>query len=714
MEDEKKVALKKIEPYFKAFEARHRRDGLTQKSVADHCGIRPSSLSTVFKYFKNSNTDKQPLKITLGELNMVLTRLKSGTKVSTKGPKTSLLDLVGEGAVKKEDKNIVTPYPNYDSAEIAKAVAESGEDICILNTYLGSKLFDGEASDDDPNRLKNWIVSQKKKVRLLLLRPDGKAMRLRTKTNLGESIADLTRRIISGLEAVLKLKEQYPEQIEIRLMDELPGVSCVILTNKLFYGLHYSFGHAEVGPVFAVTNATHFTYIKIKEHFDTLWSEERSQSLDKWLLAQVKNAVQVVYNRLDYLIGEWEVFIHKIEEVYKGEGPAPDKVLGAGIEKFILDIQKNDRDIYPKAMIILPNLERLTGSLVTEYLQDRDYAHIRFTDHTRISIHLTIHCRYEGKVPLLGFYTMSSSTDSCTGTALLYKKEQGALRSPSTLPESWKRQLAFCDGAFMSLKKVSSTVSTYEKFPYAGVYKVYSYGGKPNGAKSIKINWLKINEWGEATYKNQHYGPKEPSGILAGRATEIDKNTHIVFTGFKPQKRRSYLIIYTDNTYPEEGRYYSAVHLGVSWDRQMPTGKRFILELVKEDFDIVEPKLVLLHSPEYYQIQAPLRKLLSGRVKNLLGFLRQGGAIFDIRDVGKELEHSVQMSNVFFHSACMLAKESAKEAASMLFRAVNHGFDDLDKFEQTIISMVESDILKEIQATEDYKNIQKLLKPPMQ
>ncbi len=705
MEPEIQLLLSSIKEYFNAFEKSRLEDALTQAQIAEHCDIRASTLSTLFQYFRGKKTDEE-VTFNKGALASVLRKFKAASTIEA-----SFLKLSGDAVARKKDTApVIIPYPNYDSANVAAAVSKAGKEICLLNTYLATKLFNEEASDDDENTLKNWILRRNKKIRLLLLRPDGKAMRLRTKTDLGQSSAKLASHIINGLEMVLKLKEQYPKQLEVRLMDELPGMACVILEDRLFYGLHYSFGHAEGGPVFEINNSAHYTYKKIKEHFDTLWSADRSQELNHALLNQVRNAVQVVYNRLEYLLGGWNMFLHKLEDVYKGEGPAPNRSLGEGVDRFLLDINKNDRDIYPQAVLTLPNLERLTGSLVTEHLQDRDYAHIRFTDHNRLCIHLSIYCRFEGKnAPFCGFFTMSSGSDACTGLAILSRKENGVQISPSIIPVALKRQLAFADGAFISLERVRNNINAFnEPFKYAGVYKVYSYGGKEDNAKCIKINWLYINEYGEAQYKNQHFNSNSTSGILSGRATEINKNTHIVFTGFREQKRRGYLIIHTTDvgTDYDQTRYYSGVHLGISWDKQMPTGKRFLLELTDKKFAEVEPDLVPLHSDEYHKIPEPLRKLLSGRVKNLLGFLRQKGQIFTLRDIEREWEQSIQMSEVFFDSACMLAKRGNPEkSANMLLRAVNHGFYEIKRFEDEVKSM-SPDVLKKIQATKDYEKIQ--------
>ncbi|MBL7781070.1 MAG: hypothetical protein JNM22_07625 [Saprospiraceae bacterium] len=684
-----------------------------QIKIADHCKIRPSTLSLIFSYLRKREQAPDappPNNLSKGTLIRVYNKLKAGFDIVA-----GELVMIGKAAHSINESNIIKIHEDYISANVADAIKGSGEEICILNTFLSPRMYHTQNAGNDPETFINWIEKQQKKIRLLLLRPDGKAMRLRTKTDLGKNMTNLTHDIIDGLETVLSLKQKYPDKIDIRLIDELPAMTCVILENRLFYGLHYATGHAEGGPTFEITDPTHFTYEKIKQHFETLWNLNRSQKLDEELLTQIKNAVQIVDNKLDYLMGQWDLFLHDISEVYKGVSAAHNNLVYADIDRFLLSIDKSERDIYPVATLSfnINGPEVLKGSLVTEALQGCDYAHIRFTDHVRLSIHVTIQCKTDNT--LYGFFTLSSGKDSCTGVLILNKRVHTISKSADQIPEAWKRQLRFSNGAFMSLQTVRDNVAAFkEPFPYAGVYKVYSYGGKANESKNIKINWLYINQWGEAQYKNQHFNVNEKSGILHGRATEIHKNVHIIFTGFRYEKRRSYLIIHTNSMRSTTGRYYSAVHLGVSWDSHMPNGKRFLLERTEDLFENVEPKLISLHSDEYRALHASIRKLLTGRVKNLLGFLRRGGNIFTLKEIEEESNLSIKMEKIFQDSAIMLAKRAIintdiKAVTDMLFRSVNHGLDSLDFFENEVQKLAPT-VLEQLKQSDEYKKIQQTLR----
>jgi hypothetical protein len=150
----------------------------------------------------------------------------------------------------------------------------------------------------------------------------------------------------------------------------------------------------------------------------------------------------------------------------------------------------------------------------------------------------------------------------------------------------------------------------------------------------------------------------------------------------------------------------------------MPIGKRFIHEYLENvDFEGSAPFPIALHSDDYKKLKDELKKLLSGRVKNLLGFLRKEGNIKDYIDIKAEWEESIQMSEVFYESALWKARKredglvdpnAVKDAADMILRAVNHGFDQMTKFDDEIARMNPA-ILKQIQETKYYKTIQDIL-----
>jgi hypothetical protein len=715
--------LSEIRPYVDAFFKQQLQGGkITRKTLAGNSSVRPADISEVFRYLRKES-QKIPIKSSIINVHRCLTQHWTITDgvlkpiVSTDQTKLVLKDN------EHSSNNEIILHENFEAAKphLINDTSRKGykeEVICVLNTYLSSALYHNELDDKHEGTINNWLLVKGKNVRLLLLKPDGKAMRLRTNTDLEMTGDNLAVTIISNLRGLLRLQErcrarpgQYG-QLDIKVMDELPGMSCVITPRRIFQSIHYSFGHSEKGTLFEVTNNKNSAYRDFKRHFDTLWENKaRSQVLTSALLDQMEKGVNITLqnNRLNHLPGKWMVYIHDLQEAYLGNSTAPQDQLTGGVAALALEIEKPNRGLYLKAKLSLPGREGYLGgsvNVITEHFLDRYYAHIRFSDMTELSVHISIRCNQDkNEAPLFGHFVMNTRSDACSGPVILRRVKSF---DKYDIPFFIKRQLAFVDGGFSSLELINKRMETFESpFPYAGTYKVYSYGENRNG-KCIKINLLKIDEWGQAKYKNQNF-KEEP---VTGRATHIGMNLHLVFSNYKPHKRRSYWIVSVKEVLPEPGRFYSAIHLGVSWLTHLPTGKRYILEYTNESFDAVMPITINLHTKEYYSLPFALRKLMSGRTDNLIGFLRQRGDIFTLEDIERELYRSVNWDEVFADSACQLIeRDSIKSAIEMLARAVNHGFERLDIFENIVKQRLGEEALLNMKKQEAYQNILKLLPP---
>jgi hypothetical protein len=713
--------LQEIQPYMEAFFKQQAKGGkITQKDLSVNGIARPADISAVFRYLRRDSKE-MPIKSAIIRLHRCLMEhwiLEAGVlKLATYTKPVAI--------VQKEEvwtNSVVVPHDNFEKAKssIMEAVNKTpkGGVVCVLNTYLSSTIFHNELDDGNEGTINNWLLAKGKSMRLLLLRPDGKAMRLRTNTDLEMTGDNLAISIIGNLRSLLRLQNRCKTrsgsgQLEIKVMDEIPGMSCIITPWRIFQGIHYSFGHSEKGTVFEVKGNENTAYRDFKKHFDTFWNDkERSQVLTPELLDQIEKGVNITLqnNKLNHLLGNWNVHVHDLKEVYLGNSTAPQGQVTGGVTTLFLEIEKPNRGLYLKARLKVPGREGYLGgsvNVITEHLLDRDYAHMRFTDLSELSIHITIHCNQDkNNAPLFGHFIISSQSDTCSGP-IIFQKVKHFEAEIIVLPFI-KRQLAFIDGGFSSLELINKRMESFRApFPYAGTYKVYSYG-ENNGKKCIKINVLEIDEWGQARYKNQNF-KEEP---IIGRATHIGTNLHLVFSKYKPQKRRNYWIISVKEALPEPERFYSAVHLGVSWITHLPTGKRYVLEYTQESFNVLKPYIVSLHTPEYHELPSPLRKLMSGRTDNLLGFLRQRGDIFSIKDIEREWQRSVIWSEVFVDSAHQLIQRGyIKSAAQMLIRAINHGFEELEHFEDTVKQQFGEEILLKFKKQEEYKRVLRLLPP---
>lgn len=716
--------------YFHAFKKsnlnkRRTRDGrlITQKVLAKTCGLREADFTAVFRHINNVGgnvTSPSPKQ----EMN-VLNCLENYWEINDKGYLVEQgLELTEEERKKDETKDEKLPiwdlsvspciHRDYKSAQIGKAVVAGGDSVMIINTYLPNYIFNPEATEGDQETLGHWL-KKGKKVKILLLHPERNGMRLRAQS-LNMSGEELANYLVSALNRLLENIQKYPNQIEVRLMDEIPGVSAVILETRLFYGLHLSNGHTENGQYTEVAEGSDL-YASIRKHFETLWDPRRSIQLTDDLVKNTENALHGVRNQLNYLSeggGKWNLYLHDISGMLEGLKPAPSQSSVGEIIRWDLKIFRPERGITLSADLSLSTTGQSLGParLVTERITGQDYCHLRFTNFKDLSIHLTFRCPNERDSGHLGFYTLVSRGNECSSGYIVLLKDEGTQADVRSLTPYFRRLLAFRDSSYISLKRVDHEKDLFgPKMRYAGTYRIYSYGGKRGEGKGIKMNWLHIDEVGMARYKNQHFTKGKE---LIGQATYLNLNLYLVFTGFEEdgrQRLRGYTIVKVGQEDPKVGSFYGGVNLGVSLSRyHMPNGKRFILEYMgSEDFDQVEPKFMLLHSTEYCDIPKPIRSLLSGRLKNLNGFLRTGGQIFNLHDLDEEWRNSIRLDQVFYDSAVQHARrERYEEAVKMLFRAVNHGLNKLEDFENEILAF-SPDGLRKMQKEKDYQKIRNVL-----
>jgi hypothetical protein len=709
-----------LEAYFNAFERSNQRPKsagkITQKDLAESSGIREAEFSNVFRFLKKeSNTAPTPAQYqnvlhcfkTHWDIDSVGFLVRKPESVKPKpapaAPRSAQFGPPPASGLKS--------HSEYRSANIGAAVKSDGAKVRVINTYLSNYMHNPEADEGNQETLANWLM-QGKKVQVLILHPERHSMRLRAKS-LDMKGSDLANRLIGDLTTLLEYTNRYPDLLEVRLMDELPGISAVISEKRAFYGLHLAYGHTESTPYFEVPTKTPCnTYDHLTRHFDTIWNDsQRATPLSEKLIEKAQHALHGVRNQLGYLKGTWDLYLHDVSGTFDGETKAPFTSVVGSVVRWTLDITEPRRGIYLRAKLALSPEQVFEERLVTERIGQRDYAHLRFSDFHDLSIHLSFHCRLENSSePMLGYFQITTGSDSCSGYAILTKKPTQDHVAPP-LAAYFRRLLSFRDGSYQSLERVRHELDRFgRKLPFAGTYRVYSYGGRKGGEKGIKINWLHIDEAGIARYKNQRF----PTGDeLTGRATYIAPNLHIMSTYFRDgsPERRGYLIAKVAKNYPRKGRYYGAVNLGVSFERdQIPNGKRFVLEYAEGvNFETAEHAFLPVHSPEYKNLPESIRGLLSGRLKNLNGFLRSDGLISDLDDLNAEWHQSIKLAQVFYDSAVQHTRRGEyDEAVVMLFRAVNHGFDDLKKFEVEV-SEFDWQGLHRMQNDPEYAKIQRVL-----
>lgn len=677
--------MQELEHYKEAIQKSRDEKKLTYKAIAKSASLREGDTTDVFKYLYDSTAPPpKPVQIR-NVLNALRTKWQIVDGLLVQNETRAANDVKTKETSKQLNPAVIT-HPDFISAQIGKSIIKENKTVKVINTYLSNAMLNTETGVGDPETLSSWLT-RGIKTQILILHPEKHAMRLRAKS-LDQKGSDLANRLLNDLRLLLEFKRRFPDLLEVHLMDELPGAPAIITEKKVYWGLHLVNGHAETGPFFESRKEENpKLYEDLNRHFDTIW-EKRSTPLSNDIISVSQNALYGVLNQLNYLKGNWDLFLHDVSDVLNKNNDAPFRSVLGNIERWEANIYEPDRGIYLRLKLGLPNGAQLEANLVTEHIGDRDYAHVRMSNFQNTSIHLHFYCRRENdNTPLLGFFKLSTGSGSCSGYMIL-AKNTGRLLDQSSLSWYFKRLLSFRDGSYQSLERVVHEKERFgDKFQFAGTYKVYSYGGKKGDKKGIKINWLHIDQAGITRYKNQRF---ERGDELTGRATYIAPNLYIMSNYFRENvlERRGYMIAKVSRNYPKTGRFYGAVNLGVSFERdQIPNGKRFILEYVEDiDFDSAQHDFIAIHSPEYKKLPRAIRGLLTGRIKNLNGFLRSDGLITDINDLESEWKASIKLDAVFYDSAVQCVRRGEyNDALIMLKRAAQHGCDDVEKFKHEVM-----------------------------
>ena len=235
----------------------------------------------------------------------------------------------------------------------------------------------------------------------------------------------------------------------------------------------------------------------------------------------------------------------------------------------------------------------------------------------------------------------------------------------------------------------------YQNCPYAGIYKVYSYGtSRSNKIKGIAIGYLQILPDYEVFYK------KEAGSELARGRAEINRDNLIIHLRDTRINRYGAFFITTKGMYPKDraGIIYSGIFGGFARYNQNAVGSRLILEFITDNhdpFDSLKPVRIWSNEKKYQEIPQNIRQVLSGRIRNLIGFLREPNT-FNQGALQKEIDNEINFGEVFYQAAYVEAKEgNIQKSVKMIRRAVFHGFRDIHLFENSLGELVIHELIKE-------------------
>lgn len=246
------------------------------------------------------------------------------------------------------------------------------------------------------------------------------------------------------------------------------------------------------------------------------------------------------------------------------------------------------------------------------------------------------------------------------------------------------------------------SIEKYLNFIWMGVYKVFSYGLRgDDSTRCISVSVLLIDSFRGVKLKSKT-GNSSPE-IAWGYAYNEDDH-FIIHLKNQRNGRWGCFVVDTDNMRPEINKssnksattVYSGVFAGFTRRNKRAVANRILLEYVSaepKDFDEYSPKKIDLYSSEYNDISSPIKDALTGMYGNMIGFLRSG-VITKLSHLESENKEAINFAFLFYDSACHRALlKDPDESLRMIERAVNHGFNDLLRFEEQLEKWITEGLL---------------------
>lgn len=621
---------------------------------------------------------------------------------------------IGELPQEEPIEATVIARERFPQEVIFKALADCKGDIRIIDTYP-SFLRTDQDHPDEINFL-NWTKQSGRKLKLLVLDPTGHGIDLRLNSAINKpllfemTIDTFRRQLVSVFQELLEFSTEHPELLEVKLMNELPAIHGILMPNRVFFGFHFSHRLSHKASFVEIQGANCLS-TDLGQHFEKIWNESQSSfSLDQILFDKIKRVMEQKNHSWDSFVGNWEVYF---QDKWQEDRSSPlSKISKADLE---IDPPLNNAPMSARLYFWdaqLDRLQKFDGNVRFERLTDSEFAFLVFSNHENVSIRLIVRCKLDANNDaLLGHWALTNAYDLNTSAIVLKKNSDQGFPAPKfnipfkDVPSEVLNALAFRNQYSFSLAEFANKYKATKEGAglemYEGTYKMYAYVLGRNKdeklKKGIQLNQIHISSFGFVRYKSI-------KSTSFGVASVKDDNLYLTLTDDERDYRVGHFIFYTNDIKIEKDGVYTGIFLGISFRNRLPVARRVVLVKSDETFEGASPSFIVANSEEYQLLHKGLKKALSGRIKNLIGFLRSSSGIFSLAELYREWEGGkIFEENEFFEFACKYALEEDKEKAILLLdRAVEFGFFDIERFEEKI---VESKICQEILKDAQYKAI---------
>ncbi|MEO0468732.1 MAG: hypothetical protein AAF206_03855 [Bacteroidota bacterium] len=598
--------------------------------------------------------------------------------------------------------------------DISRKIVQSQEEVWLMDTYIGNW-------DQLKDALKRTVENHQTKVKIIISNPFGEFVKLRY-GSLG-----LPRSIIKAKTKLFELaydirQWQHEDQVEVRSVEHNLGVTLYRMDEEVFTGL-FLFNKISSQNVSIEGSRDRLFKKAILRHFEGLW--ETGEALN---LGEIIDNYDIYNNATETslrpYIGTWHLYCTHQDK------HRPSHTLNSAsfsnIGKNVLHITEDNYLFH--CQLHSEYLDEYKGKA---YLEDNtSFFSCRLENQEKNStIQFIFHKGSGIGDHLFGlFYTMHAETPIlASGVAILQKASNDASASiietnhPNGLeaiPQAFVRYLTHTQITRLDPLYDFQGLQTHPTFsvncPYKGLYYVYAYHRR--NAVFITRTVLEITPFYTVRLKRQ----RNANQLSEGRLDIVNDNQVVIsfqntgtgqmgffhFTGRKGHRGKEEII--------------SGIFSGLANDGSgfWPVSNRFILEPIKDEnlsFDTIEPDRLRIHSPAYNQLPESVRKALSGRVNNLIGFM-QNRSITSFKRLEDEVEKEINMSEVFFDSACQKAlNDRLNECGRMIRRAVEHGLDSIDPFFEKLGFWQEQGLIMDyfipkLTETKDWKKAMELLK----
>jgi len=613
-------------------------------------------------------------------------------------------------------------YDEISFKKLNRLISQAQEEIRIIDTFL-----------DNWRKIRKDLkkaVEQGCKVSILLNEPDFQAIVKRSFriSDIGGGIESL-RKSINNIRAEVETWENS-NLVKIETHDSLPGFNLFAVDNDYFIGLFWHDREAIDGPFMKVTNQGFKKYVD--EHFEAMW-EYAVKPKSQRVIAIGKP----LDTRLSPYLGTWNLYCNKVEkneESYNLRSMEHGKV----VENLIRFEEKSgvveatfvssDGRVFEGEAFICRNNDSFLEVQLKSVVNNNN---IQFYFHIGAGLYnnlIGIYSHLYVNAPILG-----------AGLSVIVRSKE----NHSISIENWEprpidkidemerkktlRYLTFPAGSRLEAIQSFEQLKTYNRFNYPslaeGVYKIYSYQGSEDNPfnRYITESLLYIDEFYQVFHKRcgLAYANDKKYAESRGKVESSKSDSLIISLKSLEHGRIGFFVINFVEERPKLGDYFTGVFSGVGLrNRKVAIGNRVVLRFLgknKELFDNTEIDRYRINSERFFEIPKEVRRNLTGRTNNMVGFLHTKGASSS-KALLNEADKGIDMKSVLFDSALQRALtdnvNQIPNSVKAFERALLHGFEPFEAYENKLaeyekIGLISSHMRKGIFGNEAFRSLRK-------